>query len=330
MSEEVLSVVPPSLEEIEGAAKLLEAYVAQTPVSRWWGPGKDQHVGNDTEVFLKLEMLQYGGSFKPRGALINMLQLDQDQKKRGVTAVSAGNHAIAVSFAARMLGVPAKVVMPSSANPYRVDRCKDFGAEVVLVSDVAAAFEEVEKIKEEEGRIFIHPFEGKATAIGTATMGREFALQTPDLDALIIPIGGGGLAGGVSTAFRYLQPNCKLYGVEPTGADSMHRSFQSGKPERIEAVKTIADSLGAPFSLPYSYGLCKQNLDKIVLVEDHQLRTAMRVMFAEIKLAAEPAGAASLAALLGPLHDELQGKRVGLIACGSNIDVESFFQLLRL
>ncbi|MEO0899165.1 MAG: threonine/serine dehydratase [Bacteroidota bacterium] len=330
MSEAYKEIIPPSLQEIEEAAIALKPYIYHTPVSQWIGPGKDEYVGAETKVHIKMEMLQYGGSFKPRGALTVMQHLTQEQKAKGVTAVSAGNHAIAVAFAAQVIGTPAKVVMPKTANPFRVKRCKEFGTEVVLVNDVAEAFEEVERIKTEEGRIFVHPFEGKQTAIGTGTLGREFCMQVPDLDAVIIPIGGGGLAAGMSTAIKYLQPSCKIYGVEPVGADSMYRSFQSGQPEKIEAVRTIADSLGSPFALPYSFTLCQQHLEKIVLVEDHQLRTAMRVMFAELKLGAEPAGAASLAALMGPLKQELAGKKVGLIACGSNIDVESFFKLLNI
>ena len=157
----------------------------------------------------------------------------------------------------------------------------------------------------------------------------EFAKQVPDLDTMIIPIGGGGLAAGMAAAFSYIQPECKLYGVEPTGADTMYRSFESGHTEKIDAVRTIADSLGAPFSMPYSMALCQKYLEKVVLVEDHQLRSAMRIMFVEMKLAAEPAGAASLAALLGPLKEELQGKKVGLIASGSNIDVDAYFGFLQ-
>ena len=293
MPEEILTTLPPSLTEITEAAQALSPYITYTPVIQWEGTGKDRLLDESTEVYVKLELLQSGGSFKARGALVNMLALEPDQLLRGVTAVSAGNHAIAVSVAAKMLQPSAKVVMPSSANPFRVDRCRELGAEVVLVENVGKAFEEVERIQQEEGRIFVHPFEGRSTAIGTATLGREMVEQVPNLDAVIIPIGGGGLAAGMSTAIKYLNPECQVIGVEPTGADTMYRSFQSGKTEKIDAVRTIADSLGAPFSMPYSFALCKQNMEKVVLVEDHQLRTAMRVTFEELKLAVEPAGAAS-------------------------------------
>lgn len=323
-------ITPPGLAEIEAAASMLAPYVNHTPAIQWTGSAKDRELDPGMEVFIKLELLQKGGSFKARGALMNMLNFNEEQKKRGVTAVSAGNHAIAVSIAAQMVGTPAKVVMPRSANPFRVNRCKELGTEVVLVENVAKAFEEVERIQEEEGMIFVHPFEGKATAIGTATLGLEFMKQMGEPEAVIIPIGGGGLAAGMATAIKHLYPDCRIFGVEPDGANSMYRSFQTGKPEKIDAVKTIADSLGAPFAMPYSFALCWQMLEEVVLVEDHQLRSAMKLTFEELKLAVEPAGAASLAALRGPLKEELRGKKVGIIACGSNIDLVSFYRLLRL
>jgi threonine dehydratase len=279
---------------------------------------------------LKLELFQYAGSFKPRGALTVMLNLAAPALKRGVTAVSAGNHAMAVGYAARVLGTTAKVVMPKNANPARIAGSKAFGAEVELVEDVHRAFERVHEIEREEGRTFVHPFEGPLTALGTATLGLELCRQVPDLDAVIVPIGGGGLCAGVATAVKLLQPRCKVYGVEPVGADSMHRSFASGKPEAIEKVQTIADSLGAPYAAPYSFALCRRYVDELVLVDDPSLRRAMALLFSGAKLAVEPAGAAATAALCGPLRDRLEGKRVGLIVCGSNIDVAGFGAQLAL
>lgn len=320
--------IAPTLDEIRLARKRLGDLVLTTPVIQWRSRRKDALLP-DTKVYVKLELLQYSGSFKPRGALMQMFDLNAEALARGVTAVSAGNHAIATGYAADVLGTSAKVVMPKSANPYRVEACKAQGTEVMLVDDVSVAFEEVERIQREEGRVFVHPFEGPLTAVGTATCGLEFIEQVPDMDAVIIPIGGGGLAAGMSAAIKQFNPRVQIFGVEPTGADSMSRSFASGQPERIPSVRTVADSLGAPFAMPYSYSLCRQFLDRIVLVDDPMLRNTMRLMFTELKLAAEPAGAASLAALLGPLREELAGKRVGIIGCGSNIDVESFFTLVR-
>jgi threonine dehydratase len=323
-----MEITPPALSAIREARRRLGGRVLQTPVARWQSFDQEALLGAETEVYVKLELFQHGGSFKPRGALCALLDLDAAALARGVTAVSAGNHAIAVAYAARALGTTAKVVMPASANPERQRRCRNLGAELVLASDVAAAFAETERIQAEEGRHFIHPFEGPLTALGTATLGLEMGRQLPPLDAVILPVGGGGLAAGVASALRQLWPACRFFGVEPFGADTMHRSFASGRPERIEAVRSIADSLGAPFALPYSFALCRQHLEEIVRVDDDQLRAAMRLMLADLKLAAEPACAASLAGLLFPLRERLRGKKVGIIACGSNLDAATFVRLL--
>ena len=314
----------PSAERIAAARARLNGLIIETPVHRWRGPEIAAAAGADTEVVLKLELFQYTGSFKPRGALTNMLNLAPDALARGVTAVSAGNHAIAVAYAAKTLGTSAKVVMMKTANPFRVERCRSYGAEVVLAEDVHAAFETVRRIEKEEGRTFVHPYEGELTILGTATLGHEWCRQAPDLDAIIVPIGGGGLAAGIACAVKQLQPTCQVFGVEPVGADSMHRSFAAGEPRPIEKVGTIADSLGAPFALPYSFGLCRRFLDDLVLIDDDAMRRAMGLLFREMKLAVEPAGAAATAALCGPLRDRLAGKRVGVIVCGSNIDGATF------
>lgn len=316
----------PSLEEIRATRQRIAPYIVRTPVWRWSAPEIEALIGPETELYLKLELFQKTGTFKPRGAVNSLLALDAAARQRGVTAVSAGNHAIAVAYAAQIFDSSAKVVMPKSAPPFRVAKAQSYGAEVVLVDDVHMAFAEVRRIEAEEGRTFIHPFESRATIVGQATVGLELCEDAPPLDALIIPIGGGGLAAGIATAVKQMQPNCAIYGVEPTGADSMSRSFAAGSPEAIDRVRTIADSLGAPKAEPYSYALCRHFLDEIVLVSDDELKSCMRLIFHSLKLAAEPACAASTAALLGPLKERLRGKRVGLIFCGSNIGLETFVE----
>ncbi|MEM8933165.1 MAG: threonine/serine dehydratase, partial [Acidobacteriota bacterium] len=285
-------------------------------------------MGAETTVVLKLELFQHGGTFKPRGALLNMLALDADALGRGVTAVSAGNHAIAVAFAAQAIGTTAKVVMPNNASPARIATSRAYGAEVILVDDVHAAFDEVHRIEREEGRAFIHPFEGRDTALGTATVGLELIEQAvalgTALDAVVVPIGGGGLCAGIATAVKASAPDCEVIGVEPEGADTMHRSFAAGEPRTIDKVRTIADSLGAPHAAPISFGLCRRFVDRLVMVDDDALRDAMGFLFRDAKLAVEPAGAATTAALVGPLRDDLRGRRVGLIVCGTNIDLPTF------
>ena len=312
----------PAPEEIRAARARLGDRVVQTPVWTWQGDEVERAAG--TRPILKLELFQHAGSFKPRGALCNMLALPPDALARGVTAMSAGNHAMAVAYAARALGTTAKVVMPKTANPLRLEACRSYGAEVVLVEDVHAAAARVQEIVAADGRSAVHPFEGPGTALGTATLGLELCAQAPDLDAVIVPIGGGGLCAGVAAAVKQLSPRTLVFGVEPAGADSMHRSFRSGKPERIDKVRTIADSLGAPYAAPYSFALCRRYVDELALIDDDQIRAAMKLLFRGAKLAVEPAGAASTAALCGPLREKLAGKRVALIVCGANIDARTF------
>jgi threonine dehydratase len=314
----------PSLGDVRAARERLAGRVVVTPVRRWEDDGLAAALGADAAVWLKEELFQRTGSFKPRGALTVMMDLLPEALARGVVAVSAGNHAMATAYAARALGTTAKVVMPRTASPFRIEKSRLLGAEVHLVDDVHQAFDRARQIMEAEQRTFVHPFEGPLTALGTATLGLELMEQVEGLDAVIVPIGGGGLCAGVAAAVKQMRPRCLVFGVEPQGADSMHRSFAAGSPQPIEAVRTIADSLGAPHAAPYSFGLCRRYVDELVLVSDDQLRAAMALLFSSAKLAVEPAGAASTAALLGPLCERLRGRAVGLIVCGANIDVPAY------
>ncbi len=318
-----------SLAEIEETRELIAPHVVRTPVHDWQSGEIERLLAPGTRVNLKLELFQRSGTFKARGAVSKALRLSPEELARGITAVSAGNHAIAAAYAAATLGATAKVVMMGSANPARVAACRALGAEVVTAPDGRTAFEMVEAISRDEGRSFIHPFEGPYTALGTATLGMEWLEQVPDLDAVIIAIGGGGLCGGASAAIKLLKPDCLVFGVEPTGSDTMTRSFALGKPVDHAEVRTIADSLAPPFALPYSFGLCRANVDDVVLVDDDQIRAAMALLFRDMKLAVEPAGAAATAALVGPLRERLAGKKVGVLVCGSNIDFESFERHIR-
>lgn len=321
-------VLPLTVDEMRAAAARLADHIVTTPVHRLRGPEIETGLGGDTELLLKLELFQRTGTFKARGALLNVLALSAEARRQGVTAVSAGNHAAAVAFAAATAGISAKVVMFASANPLRVQLCRSFGAEVIFADTAHAGFELATRLAEQEGRTLVHPFEGRATVLGTATVGLELCEQIPGVQAVIVPIGGGGLCAGIASAVKSLAPGCEVIGVEPEGADSMHRSFAAGEPRSIERVTTIADSLGAPYALPMSFELCRRNVDDLVLVNDAQLRSAMRFLLRNAKLAVEPAGAAATAALLGPLRQRLRGKRVALIVCGSNIDEASFARLI--
>ncbi|MDR3379511.1 threonine ammonia-lyase, partial [Cupriavidus basilensis] len=218
--------------------------------------------------------------------------------------------------------------MPATASPARVAACREAGAEVLLLPDVHAAFDHALQLVVDEGRTMVHPYDGPLIAQGTATVGLELMRQVAGLDAVVVPVGGGGLCGGIAAAVKQINPACRVYGVEPEGADAMNRSFEVGRPQTLERVTTVADSLGAPYALDYSYGVCRQFVDGMVRVSDEAIRAAMRILYRDMKLATEPATAVSTAALLGPLRQTLAGKKVALIVCGSNLDAARFAELL--
>jgi len=314
----------PSLEEIHVTAERIAPFVVATPLLPYYGSEGIENLAKGTEVFLKLELLQRTGSFKARGAINVVMQLSDDKKRRGITAFSSGNHAIATAFAAHKLGTSAKVVMPKTANPFRVESCRRLGAEVVFGNDIAELRSIVADLQQTEGRTMVHPFEGMHTFAGTATIGLEISQQIADLDAVIVPVGGGGLISGIATAIKLTHPDCAVYGVEPEGASGMSDSLTQGSPIDPVQVSTIADSLGAPMHLPLSFEIVQEFVDQLVTVSDDQLKTVMRLMFTDLKLAVEPACAAAMAGLLYPLRERLAGKRIALILCGSNIDQATF------
>ena len=314
---------PPGLDAIRAARARIDPYVVTTPVLAWHEPRFAAASGIE-DVVLKLEFLQRTGSFKVRGALNNLLTLGAWKRAAGAVTVSAGNHAIALAYACSICGVSAKVVMPRRSNPARIAKAARLGAEVVLVDDVGAAFETAERIRRDEGRTFVHPFEGLATVTGQATVGLELAEQAADLDAVVVAVGGGGLIAGVGAALETLQPACRVIGVEPEGAAGLTRSLERGVPEQRVEVDTIADSMGAPRHEPVSFAICQRVVDQMVLVDDDTLRLGVAWAFEELKLALEPAGAATIAALAGPLAGQLRGQRVAAVLCGSNIDASTY------
>ncbi|WP_299344854.1 threonine/serine dehydratase [uncultured Maritalea sp.] len=312
----------PTLSEIEQRYAQLEGQVLRTPTVQATSAKLADVLGFD--LFLKLELFQHTGTFKARGALSVISTLTNAQKANGITAVSAGNHAIAASWAARKAGISAKVVMTRTANPLRIERSKAEGAEVILCDDIAAAFGEVQRLEKEEGRTFVHPFEGVNTTLGAAGVGLELMQDVQDLDAVIVSIGGGGLISGVAAAVKLINPNCKVFGVEPTGAASMSASRNANEPVTMDEINTIADSLAPPYSLPYSFALNQAFVDEVVTVTDDQICAGQALYQEELKLAVEPAAGATLAAALGPLRNKVAGKRHALIVCGANIDSATF------
>jgi len=321
-------ISPPTVDEIRRNRERLADFVVTTPVRELVDDAVKSAVGAATKVWMKEELFQRTGSFKPRGALSVMMELDKSALARGVCGVSAGNHAISLGYSARILGTTAKVVMPKNANTFRVQMCRELGVEIVFANDVIEALSLCKEIQEKERRTLVHPYEGPRTTLGAASVGLEFIDQTRalgvDLDAVIVAIGGGGLSSGVASAVKQMSPSTAVYGVEPEGADTMYRSFIENAPLGLDKVRTIADSLGSPRCEPYSFALNRALVDEVVLVSDDQIRDGMRLLFRSAKLVTEPAGAAALAALMYPLRERLDFKTVGIIVCGANIDAESF------
>lgn len=314
----------PGLDDIAQAHARLQPYVKQTPVMDYTGP----QLPPGTTLNFKFELLQVSGTFKARGAFANMLGMSEADKAHGVTCVSAGNHAVAVAYVANKLAIKAKTVMIKTASPARVALCRQYGAEIVFADDGQQAFDIVRRIEAEEKMRFIHPFSTYPTILGTATLGYEWMRQAGDLDAIILPIGGGGLAAGVSAAVKLMAPNCRVYGVEPEGANVMAQSFAANAPQKIGAMSSIADSLMAPHTDAYSYQICRDNIDALCTVSEDQIREAMLMLFSELKLAIEPACAVATAAVLHPLRETLQGKRIGVLLCGTNTDPDTYMKHL--
>lgn len=327
MTDQTPDITALSLDAIRGNAASLAGDVLRTPCLTL-DTGLMARVLGGGAAVLKLECFQHTGTFKARGALSVARSLDAGQRARGVTAASAGNHAIAAAWAAAQVGTSAKVVIQSNANPFRVALAKAQGAEVIMKPPGAETFAEADRIMAEEGRYFIHPFEGPFTSLGTAGIGLELMEEVPDLDAVVVSIGGGGLISGIAAAVKQINPACKVYGVEPVGADSMHRSLASGVPVRIDQINTIADSLGAPMALPLGHALCAAYVDEIALLDDDLICAGMVAFQQEAKLAVEPAAGAALGAVMGPLRARLQGQRVGIIVCGANIDAQTYLSLM--
>lgn len=318
---------PPSLSEIRAYREVVKDRIVRTPVHDWRGT-EISKLASELRLSIKFELLQMTGTFKARGALAWMLSLPEEKVKKGVTAVSAGNHAVAVSWAAHVIGAPAHVVIISPANPARIGQARAWGAKVELSDNAEAAFQRVLNIEKQDGKTLVHPFEGRSIALGTGALGMEWLEQAPELDALVIPIGGGGLIAGVAAAAKQIRPEISVYGAEPFGADSMFQSLARNEPVEASRVDSIADSLRAPNAREYSFALASQYMDDLGRVNDDEIRKAMRLILQELKMMVEPACATATAAALGPLRERLKGKHVGLLLCGSNIDLATFSRLI--
>ena len=276
---------------------------------------------SDAELYLKTENLQVTGSFKLRGAYYKISQLSDEQKKAGIIACSAGNHAQGVALAATRQGAKSVVYMPDSAPISKVEATKRLGAEVVLVAGAYDdAYAAVVKAQEETGATFIHPFDDDEVIAGQGTIGLEILEQMRDVDAVIVPIGGGGLISGVAYAIKQLQPSVKVYGVQASNAPSMFESHRQGHQITLDTVHTFADGIAVKHPGDTTFSLVEQYVDDIATVSEDEIATAILAMIEKQKLIAEGAGAVSVAAAM--FHKlPIQGKKVVCLVSGGNIDV---------
>ncbi len=274
------------------------------------------------ELYLKTENLQVTGSFKVRGAYYKISQLNEEEKLRGVIACSAGNHAQGVALASKKFGIKSIICMPDGAPLSKVEATKSYGAEVVLVPGVYDdAHNRAEELKAEKGYTFIHPFDDEDVIAGQGTIGLEIAEQIKDADAVIVPVGGGGLISGVAFAIKSLNPKIRVYGVQAAGAPSMLNSLEHKKIETLPSVSTVADGIAVKEPGRLTFDLCSRYVDGIASVTDDQVSAAILALIEKQKMIAEGAGAVALAAALFNKLPDVAGKKVVCLISGGNIDV---------
>lgn len=278
-------------------------------------------INPEAEIYLKTENLQMTGSFKVRGAYYKISMLSPEEKEKGVIACSAGNHAQGVALAAQKSHIPATICIPDGAPISKVENTKSYGARVELVKGVYDdAYARACELQKETGLTFIHPFNDVDVIAGQGTIGLELLDQLPDLDAVIVPVGGGGLISGVAFAVKSLNPKCKVYGVQAAGAPSMQRSLADGRAEALEKVSTFADGIAVKCPGDLTYDLVSRYVDELVTVTDDEIATAVLALIEQQKLIAEGAGAVSVAAAMFDKID-LKGKKTVCLVSGGNIDV---------
>ncbi|MBO4989394.1 MAG: threonine ammonia-lyase [Clostridia bacterium] len=305
-----------NLDKVYHAAYTLKDVIRSTDVI------KAPSLNPDCNVFLKTENLQVTGSFKVRGAYYKISQLSPAEKAKGVIACSAGNHAQGVALAARRAGIKAVITLPDGAPISKVEATKSYGAEVVLVPGVYDdAYNRALKLRDEKGYTLIHPFDDEDVIAGQGTIGLEIINQVPNVDAVIVPIGGGGLISGVAFAIKALNPNIKVYGVQALGAPSMLNSIKDKKIEKLEEVSTIADGIAVKQPGNITYTLCSKYVDGIVAVSDDEIAAAILQLIEKHKMIAEGAGAVPVAAVMFNKIPDLKGKNVCCLVSGGNIDV---------
>jgi threonine dehydratase len=322
-----------SIAEIDAARERLIGRVHRTPTmssttaASWVTAAAGVRLGDD-RLYLKPEQLQKTGSFKPRGMTNRIATLSESARTRGVITLSAGNAGQAYAWAGRTAGVAVTVTMPAGAVRSKVDACLGYGARVVLHgAHVGETLAELERIRDAEGLEFVHPFDDPAVIAGNGSIGLELLEDLPDLDVVVVGVGGGGLISGVAAALKERRPSVRVYGVEPERSNALSLALDAGEIVRINP-ESVADGLGAPFAGAWTLAMARRYLDDIVLLDDPTILAGMRFAVERLKQILEPAGSAALAALLAGRVPVKDGERVAVVLSGGNVEVDRIGELL--
>jgi threonine dehydratase len=321
------------LAEMRAARERIAGRVHRTPMLSSTAAATMVHGAHGTQLadgrlYLKAEHLQKTGSFKPRGLTNRVLALDDAQRRAGIITVSAGNAAQAYAWVGASAGVAVTVVMPAAANRSKVDACLGYGAEVILHgSHVGETFAEMERLALERNLTFVHPYDDPDVIAGHASVGFEIIDDLPEVDVVVVGVGGGGLISGVAAAIKETRPATRVYGVEPTGSNAMQLALAAGEVVRIQP-QTVADGLGAPFAGAWTLAMCQRYIDGIVLLDDPTILAGVRFAAERMKQVLEPGGAAALAAVLFGRLPISSGERVCVVASGGNVDMSRLGELI--
>jgi len=322
-----------AVERMVEAARTIAPHVNRTPMlssstaARVVEASTGRRLG-DERVYLKAEHLQKTGSFKPRGALAKIAALTPDERARGIITVSAGNAAQGYAYAGRVNEIPVTVVMPADANPTKAAACRGYGAEVVLEgADVGETLAAMERIRAERDLVFCHPFDDPDWIAGTGTAGLEILEDLPDVDVVVVGVGGGGLISGVAGAIGQRRSGARIYAVEPEGSDALRLGLEAGRPVQLTP-RSVADGLNGPFAGEWNIAMARRYVADVVLIPDEWILAGLRFALERLKQVLEPAGAAALGALLIgriPIED---GERVCVVLSGGNIDMARIGELV--
>jgi len=322
-----------SLAEIHAARTLLEGRVQRTPVLSSATAATVIRASAGVEIadgrlYLKAEHLQKTGSFKPRGALAVLASLTADERRRGVITLSAGNAAQAYAWAGTAAGVPVTVTMPALANRSKVEACLAYGAEVILHgAHIGETFDRMEHLRDERNLVYVSPFDHPSLIAGTGSVGLEILDDLPEVDVVVVGVGGGGLISGVAAALKETRPGIRVYGVEPQLANAMSLALAAGRIVRMQPA-SVADGLGAPFAGEWTLAMTRRYVDDIVVIDDATILGGVRFALERLKQVVEPAGAAALAALLYGQVPLRAGDRVAVVLSGGNVDLSRIGELI--